>query len=65
LTLSAATLTVATTPVGTITTELPERYGVPTVDRLLEVGRRRVVGGQEDLVVDVALDLLRDKEGSA
>jgi 4-hydroxy 2-oxovalerate aldolase len=37
-----------------------ERYGIPTVDILLELGRRRMVGGQEDMIVDVALDLLKE-----
>ena len=36
-----------------------ERYEIPTVDILVELGRRRMVGGQEDMIVDVALDLLR------
>ena len=31
--------------------------GVPTPDILLELGRRRMVGGQEDMILDVALDL--------
>ena len=35
-----------------------EKYGVPAFDILAELGRRRMVGGQEDMIVDVALDLL-------
>lgn len=35
-----------------------QKYGVSTVDILLELGKRRMVGGQEDMIVDVALDLL-------
>lgn len=40
------------------------KYGVSTVDILVELGRRRMVGGQEDMIVDVALDLLQ-KQGAA
>ncbi len=42
-----------------------KKYGLKTVDILVELGRRRMVGGQEDMIVDVALDLLRRSEGSA
>lgn len=35
------------------------RYGLKTVDILVELGKRRMVGGQEDMIVDVALDLLK------
>ena len=38
-----------------------EQYGLDTRDILLELGERRMVGGQEDMIVDVALDLLKEK----
>ena len=34
-----------------------ERYGVSQSEILLELGRRKVVGGQEDMIIDVALEL--------
>jgi len=34
-------------------------YGVDTRQILVELGRRRMVGGQEDMITDVALDILR------
>ena len=37
------------------------RHGIKTVDILVELGRRRMVGGQEDMIVDVALDLLAQR----
>lgn len=38
------------------------RYGLSAVDILVELGKRRMVGGQEDMIVDVALDLLKRKK---
>ena len=37
------------------------RYGLSAVDILVELGNRRMVGGQEDMIVDVALDLRNRK----
>ncbi|MEL0030459.1 MAG: 4-hydroxy-2-oxovalerate aldolase [Betaproteobacteria bacterium] len=39
------------------------QYGIKTIDILVELGRRRMVGGQEDMIVDVALDLLKSRDG--
>ncbi len=33
------------------------KYGIDMRDILMELGKRRMVGGQEDMIVDVALDL--------
>lgn len=35
------------------------KYELKTVDILVELGNRKMVGGQEDMIVDVALDLLK------
>ena len=42
-----------------------EKYGIPTFDILAELGRRRMVGGQEDMIVDVALDLVKARDAQA
>ncbi|PCI54339.1 MAG: 4-hydroxy-2-oxovalerate aldolase [Alphaproteobacteria bacterium] len=40
-------------------------YGLDTREILVELGRRKMVGGQEDMIVDVALDILKSKEDMA
>lgn len=40
-------------------------YGVDTREILTELGRRRMVGGQEDMIIDVALDILKARGDAA
>ena len=42
-----------------------ERYGVPAHEILQRVGEAGYVGGQEDMIIDVALQLQRDRDMAA
>ncbi|MCB1843637.1 MAG: 4-hydroxy-2-oxovalerate aldolase, partial [Halioglobus sp.] len=38
-----------------------QKYGLSSRDILVELGRRRTVGGQEDMIEDLALDMARER----
>ena len=38
-----------------------KKYGVSSRDILVELGRRRTVGGQEDMIEDLALDMAKEQ----
>ncbi|KUE85113.1 4-hydroxy-2-oxovalerate aldolase [Cupriavidus necator] len=42
-----------------------EKYGIPARDILVELGRRGMVGGQEDMIEDTALTLARQRREAA
>jgi 4-hydroxy-2-oxovalerate/4-hydroxy-2-oxohexanoate aldolase len=41
------------------------RYGLSSRDILVEMGQRKTVGGQEDMIEDVALEMARAQNGAA
>ena len=41
-----------------------DTYNLDTREILVELGKRKMVGGQEDMIVDVALDLIKQKSKS-
>lgn len=41
-----------------------DQYDLDTRDILMELGARRMVGGQEDMIVDVALDMVKERSSS-
>ncbi len=41
------------------------KYGVPSHDILIELGRRGTVGGQEDMIEDLALEMVRKRDEGA
>jgi 4-hydroxy-2-oxovalerate/4-hydroxy-2-oxohexanoate aldolase len=38
-----------------------KKYGIPARDILVELGRRGTVGGQEDMIEDLALTMAKEK----
>ena len=38
-----------------------KKYGVPARDILVELGRRGMVGGQEDMIEDTAMTMARER----
>lgn len=45
-------------------TRAEKKYGIPARELLLEMGRRKMVGGQEDMIEDLALTLSKARSAS-
>jgi len=44
---------------------LGAKYGIAPRDILLELGRKKMIGGQEDMIEDTALSMIRERKGHA
>jgi 4-hydroxy-2-oxovalerate/4-hydroxy-2-oxohexanoate aldolase len=42
-----------------------KKYGIPARDLLVELGRRKMVGGQEDMIEDTAITMARQRAAAA
>jgi 4-hydroxy-2-oxovalerate/4-hydroxy-2-oxohexanoate aldolase len=38
-----------------------ERFGVPARDVLVELGRKKMIGGQEDMIIDTAMTMAKER----
>jgi 4-hydroxy-2-oxovalerate/4-hydroxy-2-oxohexanoate aldolase len=38
-----------------------DRFGVPTRDILIELGRKKMIGGQDDMIVDTAMTMAKER----
>ncbi|HEX6056117.1 MAG TPA: hypothetical protein VFY98_09935, partial [Intrasporangium sp.] len=42
-----------------------KKYGLSSRAILLELGRRGIIGGQEDMIIDVAAEMARTRDASS
>lgn len=42
-----------------------QRFGLPARDILVELGRKKMIGGQEDMIQDTAMTMAREREAAA
>ena len=47
------------------TKEASERYGIPAREIFTELGKRKVIGGQEDQIIDICYEILDKRKAEA